>query len=146
MKPRCARHAATPSLRVAAKALRRDRILDVGAASGGRLGMAYERHADIGGVSRLRMLNDFRARRATSRNGIGLRPSEIHHWHSLRGYVRLNDKLLAEPTSVEPHWSLGEATAHASRSERLYADEFFGSGTLPGAMVSRRVSCFRSAT
>jgi hypothetical protein len=62
MKPRCARHAATPSLRAAAKVLRRDRILDVGAASGGRLGMAYERHADIGGVSRLRMLNDFRAR------------------------------------------------------------------------------------
>ena len=34
--------------------------------------------------------------------------------------------------SVEPQWSLGEAIAHASRSEPLYPGEFFGSGTLPG--------------
>ena len=39
---------------------------------------------------------------------------------------------ISEPTSADPRWSLGEAIAHASRSERLYAGEFFGSGTLPG--------------
>lgn len=46
--------------------------------------------------------------------------------------MRINGELIAEPTSVNPHWSLGEAIAHASRSERLYPGEFFGSGTLPG--------------
>jgi len=56
----------------------------------------------------------------------------LPHWRSLRGYVRINGELIAEPTSVGPHWSLGEAIAHASRSERLYPGEFFGSGTLPG--------------
>ena len=46
--------------------------------------------------------------------------------------MRINGELIAEPTSSDPRWSLGEAVAHASRSERLYPGEFFGSGTLPG--------------
>lgn len=56
----------------------------------------------------------------------------LPHWSSLRGYVRINGELIAEPTSAWPQWSLGEAIAHASRCERLYPGEFFGSGTLPG--------------
>src|SRR6185436_5284708 len=56
----------------------------------------------------------------------------LPHWCSLRGFVRINGELVAEPTSADPRWSLGEAIAHASRCERLYPGEFFGSGTLPG--------------
>lgn len=56
----------------------------------------------------------------------------LPHWRALEGFVRLNGELIAEPTSAGPRWSLGEAIAHASRSERLYPGEFFGSGTLPG--------------
>ena len=56
----------------------------------------------------------------------------LPHWRALKGSVRINGELISEPTSADPRWSLGEAIAHASRSERLYAGEFFGSGTLPG--------------
>jgi 2-keto-4-pentenoate hydratase/2-oxohepta-3-ene-1,7-dioic acid hydratase in catechol pathway len=56
----------------------------------------------------------------------------LPHWRTLKGFVRINSELVAEPTSADPRWSLGEAIAHASRSERLYPGEFFGSGTLPG--------------
>ena len=56
----------------------------------------------------------------------------LPHWRALKGSVRINGELISEPTSADPRWSLGEAIAHASRSERLYPGEFFGSGTLPG--------------
>lgn len=56
----------------------------------------------------------------------------LPRWRALKGFVRINGELVAEPASAEAHWSLGEALAHASRSERLYPGEFFGSGTLPG--------------
>jgi 2-keto-4-pentenoate hydratase/2-oxohepta-3-ene-1,7-dioic acid hydratase in catechol pathway len=52
-------------------------------------------------------------------------------WRSLEGYVKINGRLMAETTSENPHWSLGEVLAHASRSERLYPGEFFGTGTFP---------------
>jgi 2-keto-4-pentenoate hydratase/2-oxohepta-3-ene-1,7-dioic acid hydratase in catechol pathway len=53
-------------------------------------------------------------------------------WRSLKGYVKINGRLVAEPASESPRWSLGEVLAHASRSERLYPGEFFGTGTFPG--------------
>jgi 2-keto-4-pentenoate hydratase/2-oxohepta-3-ene-1,7-dioic acid hydratase in catechol pathway len=56
----------------------------------------------------------------------------LPRWRSLVGNVKINDRLVAEPSSAGPRWSLGEALAHASRSERLYPGEFFGTGTLPG--------------
>jgi 2-keto-4-pentenoate hydratase/2-oxohepta-3-ene-1,7-dioic acid hydratase in catechol pathway len=56
----------------------------------------------------------------------------LPHWRALKGYVKLNGELVSEPASHEPRWSLGEALAYLSRSQRLYPGEFFGSGTLPG--------------
>lgn len=56
----------------------------------------------------------------------------LPRWQTLKGFVRINGELIAEPTSMNPRWSLGEVLAHASRSERLYPGEFFGTGTLPG--------------
>lgn len=56
----------------------------------------------------------------------------LPHWSSLKGFVRINGKLLAQPSVAGARWSLGEVLAHASRCERLYPGEFFGSGTLPG--------------
>ena len=53
-------------------------------------------------------------------------------WQSLKGYVKINGHLITETTSEGPRWSLGEMLAQASRSERLYPGEFFGTGTLPG--------------
>jgi len=109
---------------------------------------AAEAEAAIGGFV---VFNDFSARdiqHQEMQSGFGPQKSKhfrnaisttvvsadkvLPHWRSLRGYVRINGELIAEPTSVNPHWSLGEAIAHASRSERLYPGEFFGSGTLPG--------------
>jgi 2-keto-4-pentenoate hydratase/2-oxohepta-3-ene-1,7-dioic acid hydratase in catechol pathway len=52
-------------------------------------------------------------------------------WRSLKGYVKINGHLVAETSSENPRWSLGEVLAHASRSERLYPGEFFGTGTFP---------------
>lgn len=56
----------------------------------------------------------------------------LPHWRLLKGYVKINGHLVAEPASRNPRWSLGEVLAHASRSERLYPGEFFGTGTFPG--------------
>jgi 2-keto-4-pentenoate hydratase/2-oxohepta-3-ene-1,7-dioic acid hydratase in catechol pathway len=53
-------------------------------------------------------------------------------WRSLKGYVKINGRFVAEPASESPRWSLGEVLAHASRSEHLYPGEFFGTGTFPG--------------
>lgn len=51
---------------------------------------------------------------------------------SLRGSVAINGKEVAQCSSAGMHHSLQEAIAFASKSERLYPGELFGSGTLPG--------------
>lgn len=59
-------------------------------------------------------------------------------WRSLKGYVKVNDHLVAETSSENPRWSLGEILAHASCSEQLYPGEFFGTGTFPaGSGIER---------
>ena len=55
----------------------------------------------------------------------------LPRWRELKGFVRLNGTLLAEPSTAGARWSLGEVLAHASRSEPLQPGELFGSGTLP---------------
>ncbi|HML43974.1 MAG TPA: fumarylacetoacetate hydrolase family protein [Hyphomicrobium zavarzinii] len=107
-----------------------------------------EAEAAIGGFV---VVNDFSARdvqRAEMRSGFGPQKSKhfrngisrvvvstdeiLPRWRELSGFVRLNGRLVAEPRSAGPRWSLGEALAHASRSERLYPGELFATGTLPG--------------
>jgi 2-keto-4-pentenoate hydratase/2-oxohepta-3-ene-1,7-dioic acid hydratase in catechol pathway len=56
----------------------------------------------------------------------------LPRWRDLKGHVRLNGALIAEPTTAGAKWSLGETIAHACRGEQLHAGELFGSGTLPG--------------
>jgi len=107
-----------------------------------------EAEAAIGGFV---VVNDFSARdvqHAEMRSGFG--PQKAKHfrnglsseivsadeilprWRELKGFVRLNGALIAEPETAGARWSLGEALAHASRSERLYPGELFATGTLPG--------------
>lgn len=109
---------------------------------------AEEAEAAIGGFV---VVNDFSARdvqRAEMRSGFG--PQKAKHfrngfssvvasadgilprWRDLRGFVRINGTLVTEPTTAGARWTLGEALAHASRSERLYPGELFATGTLPG--------------
>src|SRR5690606_1961505 len=40
----------------------------------------------------------------------------LPRWRALKGFVRINGRLVAEPSSAGPRWSLGEALAHVSRS------------------------------
>jgi 2-keto-4-pentenoate hydratase/2-oxohepta-3-ene-1,7-dioic acid hydratase in catechol pathway len=56
----------------------------------------------------------------------------LPRWKRLKGSVRLNGKLTAEPSTAGARWSLGEVLAHASRGEQLHPGELFGTGTLPG--------------
>jgi 2-keto-4-pentenoate hydratase/2-oxohepta-3-ene-1,7-dioic acid hydratase in catechol pathway len=56
----------------------------------------------------------------------------LPRWQSLKGSVRINGTLVSEPRSGGARWSLGEALAHVSRSERLFPGEFFATGTLAG--------------
>ncbi|WP_072392306.1 fumarylacetoacetate hydrolase family protein [Hyphomicrobium sp. CS1GBMeth3] len=107
-----------------------------------------EAEAAIGGFV---VVNDFSARDVQHdemRSGFG--PQKAKHfcngmsaimvsadeilprWRDLNGFVRINGKLIATPSSADPPWSLGEALAHASRSERLRPGELFATGTLPG--------------
>lgn len=107
-----------------------------------------EAEAAIGGFV---VVNDFSARdvqHAEMRSGFG--PQKAKHfcnglsavvvsadeilprWRALKGFVRINGRLVAEPSSAGPRWSLGEALAHVSRAERLYPGELFATGTLPG--------------
>jgi 2-keto-4-pentenoate hydratase/2-oxohepta-3-ene-1,7-dioic acid hydratase in catechol pathway len=97
------------------------------------------------------VLNDFSARDVQldeMRSGFGPQKSKhfasamsaqvvsadaiLPRWRELTGSVRLNGRLVTECTTRDARWSLGEALAHASRGERLYPGELFGSGTLPG--------------
>ena len=107
-----------------------------------------EAEAAIGGFV---VVNDFSARdvqHAEMRSGFG--PQKAKHfrnglsaevvsadeilprWRELTGFVRLNGALIAEPQTTGARWSLGEALAHVSRSERLFPGELFATGTLPG--------------
>lgn len=107
-----------------------------------------EAEAAIGGFV---VVNDFSARDVQHdemRSGFG--PQKAKHfrngmsavvvsadeilprWRDLKGYVRINGELIATPSSAGAHFSLGEALAHVSRSERLYPGELFATGTLPG--------------
>lgn len=104
--------------------------------------------AAIGGFA---VVNDFSARdvqRDEMRSGFGPQKSKhfrnalssvvvsadeiLPRWRDLKGFVRINGRLVAEPMSAGPRWTLGEALAHVSRSERLYPGELFATGTLPG--------------
>ncbi|MEV4153349.1 fumarylacetoacetate hydrolase family protein [Nocardia salmonicida] len=97
------------------------------------------------------LLNDFSARdiqRAEMASGFG--PQKSKHFASsmsatavtadeilpridnLTGTVRINGDTVETVSSAGMRWSLGEVLAHASRSERLYPGELFGTGTLPG--------------
>lgn len=52
--------------------------------------------------------------------------------NGLQASVTIDGIKCADCTTSSMHYSLGEAIAHASRSEPLYSGELFGSGTLPG--------------
>jgi 2-keto-4-pentenoate hydratase/2-oxohepta-3-ene-1,7-dioic acid hydratase in catechol pathway len=56
----------------------------------------------------------------------------LPRWRDLKGHIRINGALIAEPTTAGAKWSLGEVIAHACSGEQLYAGELFGSGTFPG--------------
>ena len=107
-----------------------------------------EAEAAIGGFV---VVNDFSARdvqREEMRSGFGPQKSKhfrnamsgvlvsadeiLPRWRNLKGSVRINRALVSEPSSAGAHWSLGEALAHASRSEQLHPGELFATGTLPG--------------
>jgi len=107
-----------------------------------------EAEAAIGGFV---VVNDFSARdvqRDEMQSGFGPQKSKhfrnvvsstvvsadevLPHWRTLKGAVRINGVLVAEPSCAGSRWSLGEALAHVSRAERLYPGELFATGTLPG--------------
>jgi len=109
---------------------------------------ADEAEAAIGGFV---VVNDFSAREVQrDEMGSGFGPQKSKHfrnglsavlvsadeilprWRSLQGFVKINGRLVAEPSTDGARWSLGEVLAHASRSERLYPGELFATGTLPG--------------
>jgi 2-keto-4-pentenoate hydratase/2-oxohepta-3-ene-1,7-dioic acid hydratase in catechol pathway len=127
-----------------------DYELELGFVLSGSLFNARPEEAEtaIGGFV---VLNDFSARdvqREEMNSGFG--PQKAKHfasaisnvvvtadevlprWRSLKGYVRINGFLVAEPVAENPRWSLGEVLTHASRSEHLHPGEFFGTGTFPG--------------
>ena len=56
----------------------------------------------------------------------------LPRWRDLKGSVRLNGELVAEPSTAGAKWSLGQVLAHACRGERLQPGELFATGTLPG--------------
>lgn len=107
-----------------------------------------EAEAAIGGFV---VINDFSARdvqRDEMRSGFGPQKSKhfrnaisavvvsadeiLPRWDALKGSVRINGHLVSEPCTTGPRWTLGEALAHVSRSERLTPGEVFATGTLPG--------------
>ena len=107
-----------------------------------------EAEAAIGGFV---VINDFSARdvqRDEMRSGFGPQKSKhfcnaisgvvvsadeiLPRWDALKGSVRINGHLVSEPCTTGSRWTLGEALAHVSRSERLTPGEVFATGTLPG--------------
>lgn len=55
----------------------------------------------------------------------------LPRWRNLKGSVRRNGRLIAEPSTAGAKWSLGEVLAHACRGEPLQPGELFATGTLP---------------
>jgi 2-keto-4-pentenoate hydratase/2-oxohepta-3-ene-1,7-dioic acid hydratase in catechol pathway len=109
---------------------------------------AREAESAIGGFV---VINDFSARdiqRQEMQTGFGPQKSKhfrsamsavvvsadeiLPRWRDLRGFVKINDQLIAEPTCAGARWSLGDVLAHASLAERLHPGELFATGTLPG--------------
>lgn len=95
------------------------------------------------------VLNDFSARNVQlkeMRSGFG--PQKAKHFLSsmsadlvaaagldvtdLGASVSVNGTVVATSSTRNPHHSIGDALAHASRGEQLYPGELFGTGTLPG--------------
>lgn len=95
------------------------------------------------------VLNDFSARNVQlkeMRSGFG--PQKAKHFLSsmssdlvaaagldatdLGASVSVNGTVVATSSTRNPHHSIAEALAHASRGEQLYPGELFGTGTLPG--------------
>lgn len=107
-----------------------------------------EAEAAIGGFVVVNDLSVRNVQRAEMQSGFGPQKSKhfrsgmgatvttadeiLPRWRNLAGFVRINGDLIAEPRTTGPRWSLGEALAHASRSEQLQAGELFATGTLPG--------------
>ncbi len=54
----------------------------------------------------------------------------LPRWRDLKGSVRLNGELIAEPSTAGAKWSLGQVLAHACRGECLQPGELFATGTL----------------
>jgi 2-keto-4-pentenoate hydratase/2-oxohepta-3-ene-1,7-dioic acid hydratase in catechol pathway len=107
-----------------------------------------EAEAAIGGFV---VVNDFSARDvqgAEMRSGFGPQKSKhfrngisdvvvsadaiLSRWRDLEGFVRLDGAPIGTVSAAGPRWSLGEALAHVSRSERLHPGELFATGTWPG--------------
>lgn len=105
----------------------------------------------LGAIGAFVVLNDFSARdvqRAEMDTGLG--PQKAKHFVSsmsdfavtaeeilprvdqLEGRVSINGVVVTTVSSAGMAHSLGDVLAHASRSERLYPGELFGTGTLPG--------------
>lgn len=97
------------------------------------------------------VLNDFSARdvqRDEMQSGFG--PQKAKHFLSsmsetavtadallpfvddLEASIRINGREVAATSSAGMRYSLGEVLAHASKEERLFPGELFGTGTLPG--------------
>jgi 2-keto-4-pentenoate hydratase/2-oxohepta-3-ene-1,7-dioic acid hydratase in catechol pathway len=104
--------------------------------------------AAIGGFV---VLNDFSARdvqRDEMQSGFG--PQKAKHFLSsmsetavtadallpfvddLKASIRINGREVATTSTAGMRYSLGEVLAHASKEERLFPGELFGTGTLPG--------------
>lgn len=97
------------------------------------------------------VVNDFSARdvqRAEMATGLG--PQKSKHFLSsmsqtavtadelldgldaVTGSVRINGEVVSEVSTHDMRWTVGDALAHASRSETLLAGELFATGTLAG--------------
>lgn len=97
------------------------------------------------------VLNDFSARdvqRDEMQSGFG--PQKSKHFLSsmsetavtadallpvvddLKASIRINGQEIVSTSTAGMHYSLGEVLAHASKEERLFPGELFGTGTLPG--------------
>lgn len=97
------------------------------------------------------VLNDLSARdvqRAEMSSGFG--PQKSKHFQSsmsetavtadevlesindLKASVSINGQVICSTSTSGMHFSIGEALAQASKEERLYPGELFGTGTLPG--------------
>jgi 2-keto-4-pentenoate hydratase/2-oxohepta-3-ene-1,7-dioic acid hydratase in catechol pathway len=97
------------------------------------------------------VVNDFSARdvqRAEMATGLG--PQKSKHFLSsmsqtavtadelldgldaVTGSVRINGQVVSEVSTHDMRWTVGDALAHASRSETLFPGELFATGTLAG--------------